>query len=423
MQMKLSIATLVAVALISPAALPCGAPFGKGVNVDPRQDIVVVHKDGQETYVFQPRFCGTASEFGLILPVPGKLSAQPALSKPEVFARLQEVSQPRIQYQEVCNSKNTGVGGSWGRSGLDAGIGVPGSATVVSSGTVGFMDYSQIEAATVDALTSWLDANGYPYDALAQAAFESYVKKSWYFVAFRINQGAVETGTTICKDLGPIKLTFPAVAPVVPTRMATARARDTSGSLSYLSTFTWRIFGITSGSEQIGFGVGDGFSRTANFSGLLTADDATSLDSLAVAGDRAVKLTLSFGYGTTAPDVSLINVEGKDYRETVYQTVYVDCKDGGPAPTVDAGPAKPDGASVDGASVVIDSDAKPTDALIPDAGVTPTHEADAATPTQGGQLSGSNRGCSFTGEPSTPGLATVAIVALALVLRRRRRSP
>jgi hypothetical protein len=42
-------------------------------------------QEGTETYVFQPRFCGSAQQFGLILPVPAKLSAQPALSKAEVF--------------------------------------------------------------------------------------------------------------------------------------------------------------------------------------------------------------------------------------------------------------------------------------------------------------------------------------------------
>ena len=82
MQLKLALGTMLAVALIAPAALPCGAPFGNGINVDPEQDIVVVHKNGTETYVFQPRFCGSAQQFGLILPVPAKLSAQPALSKP-----------------------------------------------------------------------------------------------------------------------------------------------------------------------------------------------------------------------------------------------------------------------------------------------------------------------------------------------------
>ena len=95
MKSKVVLATMLAAALFAPAALPCGAPFGNGVNVDPRQDIIVVHKDGTETYVFQPRFCGSAREFGLVLPVPAKLTAQPSMVTAEAFKKLDAISQPR----------------------------------------------------------------------------------------------------------------------------------------------------------------------------------------------------------------------------------------------------------------------------------------------------------------------------------------
>lgn len=77
MKHLLAFAACAAVLLASGTALPCGAPFGTGVAVDPHQDIIVVWKDNVETYVFQPTFCGTATDFGLILPVPASLSAQP----------------------------------------------------------------------------------------------------------------------------------------------------------------------------------------------------------------------------------------------------------------------------------------------------------------------------------------------------------
>ena len=138
----------------------------------------MAHKNGTETYVFQPRFCGSAKEFGLILPVPAKLSAPPALSNSGVFNYLDSISQPTYTYTTVCSFGNTaGGGGSTGASRADAGI------TVVSTGTVGFMDYAQIETGSTAALTAWLDGNGYPHDALATAAFDYYVAKGWYFVA------------------------------------------------------------------------------------------------------------------------------------------------------------------------------------------------------------------------------------------------
>jgi MYXO-CTERM domain-containing protein len=376
MKSKLALGTMIAVALVAPAALPCGAPFGNGINVDPQQDIVVVHKNGTETYVFQPRFCGSAKEFGLILPVPAKLSAQPALSKADIFTKLVELSQPQTVYTTACSNRNWG-----GTTGATAGTGGGSGTVVVSSGSVGFMDYAQLEAGSVDALTSWLTANGYPYDSLATSAFDYYVQKGWYFLTFKVSQGDF-TGTTTCKDLGPVKLSFPTSIPVVPTRMASARSKDNSGTLSYASSFSWRIFGITEGSQQIGFADGASSTRTLNFSGLLGSTDVSSLDGLAASGNRATKLTTTFSYGSTGADVGLGLVAGQDYREIITQVSYIQCNDGGvdsavAPPPADAAAdlARPE----DVAPVAIDGSVVRKDATVvttPD--VAPPATADAA---------------------------------------------
>jgi len=464
MKSKLALATMLAVALVAPAALPCGAPFGNGINVDPKQDIIVVHKNGTETYVFQPRFCGSAKEFGLILPVPAKLAEQPLLSKAEVFTRLNTISAPTIAYTTACSNRNGGWGGSSGSGSPDGGI------AVVSSGTVGFMDYAQLETSSLDALTTWLTTNGYPYDSLATSAFQYYVDKSWYFIAFRVSQGT-STSTTTCKDLGPVKLTFPTATPVVPTRMATARSQDTSGATPYSSGFSWRIFGITAGTEQIGFGNGESSTRVLNYSGLLVADDIGYLDGLAAAGDRADKLTITFNYGSTDPDIALTKVAGKDYREVITYTTYITCTDGGTdtasPPPVDAGAdgqmavdvpvlkdtgvivvdtAVPPGSDVgldvlappaDLAPILADAQA-PRDAYVSNppegpgkgdaapvvvqdtASITPSPDAgvlaDAASPP-----ATKHSGCSFAATSGTNGPAPALLMVIVLGLLRRRR--
>jgi MYXO-CTERM domain-containing protein len=448
MKSKLALATMLAVALVAPAALPCGAPFGNNINVDPKQNIVVVHKNGTETYVFQPRFCGSAKEFGFILPVPAKLSAQPALSKAEVFSRLDAISYPTIQYVTAC--QNRGMGGSAGGR-PDASMTDSGTS-VVSSGKVGIMDYAQLETSSLDALTSWLTSNGYPYDSLAQSAFQYYVDKAWLFVAFKISQG-LDAGTAVCSDLGPIKLSFPTATPVVPTRMATARARDTSGATPYASAFSWKIYGITDGAEQVGFGTSSGSAtRVLNYSGLLTAEDISYLDGLAVAGDRADKLTVTFNYGSTDPDIGLAKVAGNDYREVITYTTYITCTDGG-ADTADAradGPTDvavlkdtapfgedtatqpgPDVATLpedafvpnppegpgkaDAASVVLE-DAATVTPPGPDANVL---LADAAPPVVQPVIQDS--GCSCSAGAGAGNLAPALVTVLVLGLLRRRR--
>jgi MYXO-CTERM domain-containing protein len=450
MRSKLALATMLAVALIAPAALPCGAPFGNGVNVDPQQDIIVVHKNGIETYVFQPRFCGSAREFGLVLPVPAKLTAQPSLAKAEAFKKLDTMSKPETRYNTACSNR----GGFGGTAGGTSNGGYGGSwTTVVSSGTVGFMDYAQLDTVSVDALTAWLTQNGYPYDAQATAAFDYYVKKGWYFLTFKVDQG-MDAGAGACKDLGPIKFSFPTTVPVVPTRMASARAKDTSGTLSYAPGFSWRVFGITDGSKQVDFASPSYTYRRLGFSGLVASSDVSSLDGLATAGDRATKLTATFNYGSTDSDVELKLADGEDYREIVYSTSYITCTDGGidsgtqpidapmdlrppveagavdvgtvvlkDAAVPDTGPAKPDASASADAFVVTAPDAgaagpdSATTVPLPDAAVVKRDTAPSVIDQPESKRESS--GCSFA--TSSDSLLPALIVGLGLLLRRRRK--
>jgi MYXO-CTERM domain-containing protein len=400
MRTTLAVAAMLVVTLAAPAALPCGAPFGTGINADPRQDIIVVHKNGVETYVFQPRFCGFAREFGLVLPVPAKLSAQPELTPKAAFAKLTDLSQPQYEYVTACTPRWAADGGAR----ADATAGGGNGPSVISSGTVGFMDYAQLDTVSTEALTAWLTLNGYPYDAQATAAFDYYVQKGWYFVTFRISQGIDGGVGTGCKDLGPVKLSFPTSTPVVPSRMATARSKDTSGSLASSTSFSWNIFGITDGSQQLVFTNTGPTSRAFKFSGLLGSEDAASMADLAVAGDRATKLMITFAYGATDPDIGLALGAGKDYREIITVYNYVLCNDGGTDARNDTGR--------DSISVLPQPDAGS-----PPADPNPTNpDALAIEPT----LAHHSSGCSVTTSPGPGAMVPVMIAGMLLAFRRRR---
>ncbi len=89
---------------------------------------------------------------------------------------------------------------------------------------MGFLDWVQLKADTEQSFTDWLTTNGYPCTTAASSAFSYYVQKGWYFVAFKISQGAVPDGGSgmVCNALGPVKLSFTSTVPVVPSRMASA---------------------------------------------------------------------------------------------------------------------------------------------------------------------------------------------------------
>ena len=304
------------VLLAAPAALPCGAAFGPSINIDPKQDIILVWKDNLETYVFQPVFCGTSTDFGLILPVAASLSQQPTLTEQQAFTTAAALSEPHKRRVDQHSSVGCGPGStdSAGSKGADNGT------TVVASGRVGILDWVQLKADTVSDFTKWLTDNGYPYSSTSSSVFSYYVEQGWYFLAFRISQEVAPDGQTICRALGPIKLSFPTAVPVIPSRMASA---GSSPDGTYRQ-FAWRVFGITRGDAELGFAGGETVDRVRWYSGAISATDAPSFAGLAEAGDRLTRLALTFyAYATpeSTPDVGLALAPPRDYRGT--EDVYV----------------------------------------------------------------------------------------------------
>jgi hypothetical protein len=284
-------------------ALACGAFFADGVTVDPSQKIVVVHRDGVETYLFRPHFCGTTRDFAVVLPVPDRLLSAPFEDQTardvELYAALDAVSAPRVTgacahgIVTACGPGSAGAPGSGGAT--------PPPVNVVDAGRVGAFDYSLLQATSAAALTDWLDQNGFPHDPAATAAYEGYVARGWYFVTFRFTASAADppAGKRVCGDFGPIRLSFPAAAPVIPARIAAVNAA--SGSYPI-----WRVFVLAVEQQQLD-PTSIGFSSTPYFAKTLQAGDLAQhpgLDRAAVAGDRLTVLDVTFW--TVAPQTDIV---------------------------------------------------------------------------------------------------------------------
>ena len=302
-----------AVLLGAAAAFACGAAFGPSITIDSRQDVILVWKDNVETYVFQPIFCGTSTDFGLILPVPATLSQQPSLTDQQAFTTAAALSEPTKNRVYQHNTISCGGGAAGGSKSATE------DTTVVASGQVGILDWVQLKADTESSFTDWLTANGYPYSTTSAGVFSYYVQKGWYFLAFRVSQEAAPDGGRICRALGPVALSFPTPVPVVPSRMASAgNSSDGYGS------FSWRIFGITHGDVELAFSDGTSSDRVLMYSGAINAGDVPSFSGLAEAGDRLTRLTFSFYSGTSDPDIGLSLAAPADYRGTEDVYVYDD---------------------------------------------------------------------------------------------------
>lgn len=317
MKKTLWLTTLAAVSLLAPEALPCGAGFGHEVEIEPQQQIIVAYDEGVETYIFSPKFCGKAAEFGLILPVPTTLTENPTLASPELFTQLDELTAPSPQ--EVCESSGGGCGlpGSGADSADGRGELVDQEVDVISTGTVGLFDWALLQADSATAFTDWLDANSFPYPPSAQEHFEHYVDKQWYFVAFKFttSAGPPPAGYRLCGDLGPLSLSFTTPEPVIPTRIAAVGA---SGEL------LWQIFAIADQQQQEEtYWV----ESELLFSAELKAQDLQQypqIAAIAAEGQRITKLNLTFPAQAISDDIALgPSAQNEDFRAT--QKVYVDC--------------------------------------------------------------------------------------------------
>jgi hypothetical protein len=332
MRPTIGLACGAAMLLLANSALPCGGGFGQELTIRPSQNILLAYRGGEETYVFGPHFCGAASDFGLILPIPGTLTQDPVLASANLVTELEGVSAPIIQEEEVCENVLS-FGASKGSDGNGATL-VPedDGVQVVKSGQVGIFGWELLKADSARSFTDWLAANDFPSRASAQSAFEYYVQAGWYFVAFRITASAEAppAGYRVCGDLGPIQLTFQAPQAVVPARIASA---DGSGY-----TLTWRVFTLSTHQLQTST---VGVQSTRRYSGALSAADLSKYSTLsqwAQPGEWLTKLDFTFfpvDQGAKAPrpygnsltqDILLAEAPSDvSYRDTVVTTRTVTC--------------------------------------------------------------------------------------------------
>ncbi|OGQ85369.1 MAG: hypothetical protein A2289_01425 [Deltaproteobacteria bacterium RIFOXYA12_FULL_58_15] len=303
-------------------ALPCGGGFGAGIEIDPAQTIVLHFENGVETYVFNPYFCGEATEFGLILPVPSTLRQTPELADADLAKELEALTAPRVVTE--CQSSGGGCGGARGGSksnglGMDrSGEWYPG-VDVVDAGEVGIFDWTLLQADTATAFTDWLDANSFPYDEQSAAHFSYYANQSWYFVAFKVTAGdaAPPLGSKLCGELGPLVLQFEADQPVIPARIAAVNQ-------SAYAANAWRIIAIAASQLRL---TDTRLNSDLLYSGTISDNSLAAypaIASLGATGERVTKLDVFFPWEGVDADIYLeVDPNQGDFRQTVVE--YEEC--------------------------------------------------------------------------------------------------
>lgn len=193
--------------------------------------VVYSHEDRMETLVLEPSFHGTATDFGMVLPLPNKPEITEA--KESIFTDLNEITggAPGMFEDAFMSSAESSV---------------EQSVRVIETKDVGDFKTTTLTADSSDALVAWLQENGYSYTQRDAENFEYYVQKTgYYFVALKVNMGevSVDEGGQIDGRLKPIEFSFVSEAPMLPFRIMASDMEEMSFTLYTISDFPYFVPG------------------------------------------------------------------------------------------------------------------------------------------------------------------------------------
>lgn len=199
-----------------------------------------------ETVTVQPRFEGSALDFGMVIPTPSqpKLHEMPR----DFFKALGVMTQPKkraFPESKLMPRMFPMMGGFGGpERAAPAGVGGGGKAEVedikttvaiLEVGQVGNLDYKIITAGRADDLFKWLKDNKYSYDG-DEATLNFYVQKKYFFTVMKIDTLQMKRAKdgTFTGDVTPTRFTFSSQELVYPLRITQVSVKDKTDALFYV---------------------------------------------------------------------------------------------------------------------------------------------------------------------------------------------
>ncbi len=195
----------------------CGAVIPLDGDAEIAKEIALIRwDDGVEDIVMQLNVEGNSKEAAWILPVPAPATVK--LGHPELFETLDELTKPIVQqvYQFLPRGFSFGAGA--------APPGAEPRVTLISRQTLGPFDVSTLDANDADALSEWLESNGYTFPARLTGVLRPYVEQDGFYVAIRL--APAQSGNALTGALDPLWLTFESDRIIYPMRPAALMAGD-----------------------------------------------------------------------------------------------------------------------------------------------------------------------------------------------------
>ncbi len=214
----------------SPDASACGGCFPPPPPPGQSQSIVTDHRmilsvsQSQTTLYDQIQFQGNPAEFAWVLPISGTVEI--GLSSDVVFNTLHTVTQSTVVEPPRncppppnCNfsgSSSSGGSGALDSAGSAADPQAPPPVDILKRETVGPYETVQLASTDPNALTDWLNTNGYQIPTDIQPVIGQYVTEKFNFLALKLRPGAG------VNSMRPVRVTTTGAGATLPLRMVAA---------------------------------------------------------------------------------------------------------------------------------------------------------------------------------------------------------
>ncbi len=206
---------LLVVLVIPVQACGCGGYVPGEGDARIAEERALIRWDGKtQDIVMQLGVEGESKHAAWFLPVPARATVK--LADPKLFDELQELTKPEVRVQRISEDIEEGsaVGGGAG--------GVP--VAVVGQQSLGPFHVTTLRASEADALTKWLQTNGYePPEGLSEVV-EPYVEQDWYYLAVKLRPR--QEGEALSGVLDPLWVTFPSKQIIYPMRVTALAELD-----------------------------------------------------------------------------------------------------------------------------------------------------------------------------------------------------
>lgn len=287
-------------------ACACGAVLADE-RLEPGQETALVQLTGDTEAVTLNLATRTeATKAAFLMPVPDR--ARFELADAEVFADLDAVSRPRVEYQDITTD---GDGGGSGAAGPQAAPDV----TVTDHTEVGPFEVAQLTGTDSTAVTRWLAGNQFELPTDLAGALTPYLAEGWHIVAVQLKPDAV--GTTFADGLPSMRMTFRTDEPVYPMRLSATADHLQPLRLYVLADHRMDVTGPSPGAVE----------PQLTYANRLRETDLADRPALAelVSGPRYLtRYDATFEPDTITEDIHLARAENDEpYRAVVVQYRYV----------------------------------------------------------------------------------------------------